>query len=220
MNKIFFTLLTAILLFSCGKSQNRIERIGNLTIVHLKGTSYQRGYDYGKLLKQDIHEIVERWKKDVENTYQQDFDSIIEYFFNSTHLLKTAENYTPDLLKEIKGISNGCGIDYNTILAYQMSEEINAFSEDLKANKCTSISIDKTDSTSSILAQNMDPPLLFHGTPVLLHITDIENKDEKYIFTFPGFVGLCGLNSNGIGVTCNGISMLNHSTSGLPVAFI
>ncbi|HEY9114762.1 MAG TPA: C45 family peptidase [Bacteroidales bacterium] len=219
MKKIFLFLFIGVVFFSCENSQNKVERIGNLTIVHLKGNPYQIGYDYGKLLKPEIKTLVEKWKKDVEDTYNQDFDLVAKHFFSSTHFIKNAEKYNPELLEEIRGISDGSGIDYNTIFAFQMSEEIDALSDALKATRCTSISINKTDSTPTILAQNMDPPLLFHGTPVLLHITDDANN-EKFIFTFPGFIGLCGLNSNGVGVTCNGISMLNHSSDGLPVSFI
>ncbi len=212
--------IMALIIYSCGKTRSSIERNGNLTIVHLYGTPYQRGYDYGTLLKQEIEEIVERWKEDVETTCQQDFVSVIQHFFNSTAFLNIAEHEFPGLLEEIKGISRGCGIEYETILALQMSEELDALSDDLKATNCTSVSIDRTDSTSTFLAQNMDPPLLFHGTPLLLHMTETENKSEQYIFTFPGLVGLCGMNSCGVGVTCNGMSMLNHASTGLPVSFI
>jgi isopenicillin-N N-acyltransferase-like protein len=220
MNKIVLLALVGIFAFSCKKIQSTIEQNGNLTIVHLYGTPYQRGYDYGTLLKPQIEEIVEKWMKNVEQTYNQDFNSVIQLFFNSTAFVSSARHHIPDLLEEIKGISEGCGIDYETILALQMSEEIEALSDDLKAIGCTSLSINKTDSTPTLLAQNMDPPQLFHGTPVLLHISGAKNTSEKYIFTFPGLVGLCGLNSCGVGITCNGISMLNHTNTGMPVAFI
>ena len=64
----------------------------------------------------------------------------------------------------------------------------------------------------------MDPPLIFHGFPTLLNLKKL-NKQESFIYTFPGFLGLCGMSEN-IGVACNGISMLNHRKDGLPVAFI
>ncbi|MBN1895893.1 hypothetical protein JW906_15510 [bacterium] len=220
VNKLRLVTISVFILFSCNKNQNSIDKIGNLTIVHLHGTPYQRGYDYGHMLKHEIRDIVEIWKQEVETTFSQDFNTIIQHFFQSTSYVATAEKYMPDLLKEIRGIAEGCGIDYNTILALQMSEEIDAHSDDSMANKCTSISINKTDSTSTFLAQNMDPPLYFHGKPTLLHLTDPDNKSEKFVFTFPGLVGLCGLNSNSVGVACNGISMLNHTHTGLPVAFI
>ena len=220
MKKALLLLFICSLFLSCESSRNEIEMTDGLTIVHLTGTPYQVGYNYGKLLKPEIKNLVGKWKREVERTYNQDFDEVIEHFFRTTHFLDTAGYYLPDLLKEINGISKGCGIDYNTILAFQMSEEINAMSNDLAASNCTSISINKTGSAPTILAQNMDPPKLFHGMPVLLHIIDPEKNTEKFIFTFPGFIGLCGLNSNGIGVACNGISMLNFSDKGLPVSFI
>ena len=52
-----------------------------------------------------------------------------------------------------------------------------------------------------------------------MHFKKRGNQPESYVFTFPGFIGLCGLSKN-VAVTCNGISMLNHREDGLPVAFV
>ena len=77
-----------------------------------------------------------------------------------------------------------------------------------------------SDSTRpAILAQNMDPPIFLHGFPTLLHIKDSITGIESYVYTFPGFIGLCGMNAN-IAITCNGISMLKSQKSGIPVAFV
>lgn len=40
------------------------------------------------------------------------------------------------------------------------------------------------------------------------------------MFSHAGMVGLCGVNSAGVAISCNNLSQLNHKTSGLPVAFV
>ena len=221
MKTLFYTLLLVIITldFSCN-SHRQIEKMGDLTVLHLNGSSYERGLAHGKILKHEIEDITTRWKIEVEKTYQADFHKVVSSFFRSTSYVDTIQAYCPELLEEVRGISDGSGIDYETILAFQMSEEIDVLSDNLKGKHCTSIGVSKTDSTPAFLAQNMDPPLFLHGFPVLLHSSGNESHPESYIYTFPGFIGLTGMNSKGVAVTCMSMSMLNHSLSGLPVSFI
>lgn len=214
-----FLLIIIALVFSC-KEKSQIEKIDNLTVLHLKGSDYQQGFAHGQFLKSEINDILERWKIEVEKSSNKDFNQVIDDFFQSVTYVDSIKKYCPELLEEIKGIAEGSGIEYKTVLAFQMSEEIDVLSDELTGKHCTSIGIEKTDTTAGFLAQNMDPPLFLHGNPVLLHVTDNETKTESFVYTFPGFIGLTGLNSNSVGITCLSMSMLNYSKSGLPVAFI
>jgi isopenicillin-N N-acyltransferase like protein len=214
-----FLLITVFSAFSCNE-KSQIEKIDNLTILHLRGSDYQKGFAHGQFLKSEINEILERWKIEVEKSYNKDFNQTIDNFFQSVTYVDSIKKYCPELLEEIKGIAEGSGIEYKTILAFQMSEEIDVLSAELSGKHCTSIGIASTDSTPTYLSQNMDPPFFLHGSPVLLHITDTDSKTESYIYTFPGFIGLTGINSNSVAVTCMSMSMLNYSKSGLPVSFI
>jgi hypothetical protein len=210
----FFVL---IVLFACN-NKSWVEHNDKLTILHLYGTPYERGVFHGKTLKNEIGKITGRWINEVEDNGKINFENVILEFYSTTTIVDSLKKYTPELLNEVKGISDGCGINYETILAFQLSEEIELFLNDNKGNKCTAISINNLADGSTIVAQNMDPPLYLHGFPVVLHI--IENEIESYVYTFPGFIGLDGVNSKGIALTCNGISMLNKSNGGLPVSFI
>jgi len=212
-------LFAAIFLYGCGLKSS-VEQKNNLTILHLTGNHYDQGFAHGKLLKKDINDIIERWKKEVEQQYQMPFAKATKLFFSTTDIVESINNCCPELIEEIRGISDGSEIDYNTILSFQLSEEIDVLYDITKANRCTSISINRTDSTPTLLAQNMDPPKFLHGKPVLLHFINSKTNDQSYVFTFPGFIGLTGLNSNGVGITCNGMSMLNRSKDGLPVSFV
>lgn len=218
MRTIVTIILIVLLAFGCS-SNNRKEQIGQLSLLHLDGSNYEQGFAHGRLLKEEIKEIITRWKSVVEMDYNQPFDSVIEMFFLSTNYRLAIKEYCPELLEEVQGLADGAEVDKVTMLAFQMSEEISVLQDELNASHCTSISINSSDTTSTLLAQNMDPPLFLHGTPILLHLIN-EDNTEAYVFTFPGFIGLCGLNNQSVGITCNGISMLNHSKSGLPVSFI
>ncbi|PLX01252.1 MAG: hypothetical protein C0594_13605 [Marinilabiliales bacterium] len=222
MNEMRFSMLflfMGLILFSCSE-KSTIETKGKLTILHLHGNQYSRGFSHGKLLKKEIGQILSKWKKEVEGTYNKRFDTVVSSFFKETSYLDTIEKYKPELLNEIKGISDGAEIEYETILAFQMSEEIDVLAGEISGKHCTSIGIASTDSTPSFLSQNMDPPLFLHGKPVLLHIYSEESQNESYVYTFPGFIGLTGLNSKGVAITCMSLSMLNYSKSGMPVSFI
>lgn len=212
-------LAISIIVFLSGcRPQSNIEYKNGLTIIHLYGDSYDRGKSHGELLKDEISSIIDRWKIEVENEYNMSFNRAIDLFFNSTGFEKSITDCCPELIKEIKGISDGSGIDYRTILAFQLSEEIDVFSDLSKASHCTSMSINRNDELPTFLAQNMDPPKFLHGKPTLLHF--VSDTLESYVFTFPGFIGLTGMNSEGVGITCNGMSMLNKSLEGIPVSFM
>jgi len=217
---VLISLVFALIVFGGCNKLGKIEKNNNLTVLHLEGTPYERGLAHGQLLREEIKIIVSKWEKVVEENNSKSFDSIISDFFDNTTYVEIIKKTCPDLLEEVYGISEGSGIKYETILAFQMSEEIDALSDELNNKHCTAIGINRTDTEPTFLAQNMDPPKFLHAYPTLLHIIDNETKLESYVFTFPGFVGLNGVNSNGVAITCNSMSMLNYSKHGLPVAFI
>ncbi len=221
MKKSSFLLIVVLLLaiYSCRDSK-RTEKINNLTIIHSDGTPYERGLIHGQQLREEIDTIINRWKNIVEEEFEQDFDKVIKEFFKRTTYVEIIKKVCPDLLQEVYGISEGCGIKFETILAFQLSEEISALSNEMGDKHCTAIGINKTEMEPTYLAQNMDPEKFLHGFPLILHITDDKTKIESYVYTFPGFIGLDGLNSEGVAITCNSMSMLNYSKHGLPVSFI
>ena len=95
-----------------------------LPILHLNGTPYENGFQHGKIMRSRIIDLVELWKKDIEKNYQISADIFINTFLDSTDYIPAIKKWTPDLLEEIKGISDGSGIDFNTIFAFQLIDEI------------------------------------------------------------------------------------------------
>jgi isopenicillin-N N-acyltransferase-like protein len=193
---------------------------GNLKILVLEGTPYERGLQHGKALNKEIHELVKLWKEDIEKTYKTKADVFIKKFLAATHFEKAIKEWTPELWDEIKGISEGSGLDFDTVFAFQLVDEIWVLGSDIHSEKCTTIGLEKTDKHPAMVAQNLDIPYFYHGFQTLLHIKDTERGLETYLFTFPGFIAANGLNSRSVAVVVNAIQQLENSRDGLPVAFV
>lgn len=219
MKSNFFLIMAIWMIvgFSSCKTGSYLELRDELTIVHLKGTPYERGAAYGQMLKQEIHETIAKWKQEVESNCQQDLTEVIDEFFSSTKYRESIELLDPDLLDEVFGMSESSKIDFNILLAFQMSEELFTVICQDPRSRCTSIGKTRTDTSASILGQNMDPPQFLHGHPILLHIIPENGDPESLVFSVPGLLGLAGMNDRGVAITCMGISMLNHARQGLPV---
>ena len=215
---IIILMLFACVFLRCNKPEITANN-HKLTVLELNGDNYSRGLIHGKTLKTEITTILQRWKKELETNFQKDFEVVLQTFFDKTSMVDSITKYCPDLIEEVKGIAKGSEQDFNIILAFQLSEEIENAGRHFLFENCTSVSISADSTRHAILAQNMDPPLFLHGFPTLLHITDSLSGIESYVFTVPGFIGLCGMNQN-VAVTCNGISMLNYQKGGIPVAFM
>lgn len=194
----------------------------NLPILHLNGTPYENGFQHGQIMKSRIHELVGLWKNDIEKKYQIPADKFITIFLDSTDYIPSIKKWTPDLLEEIKGISAGSGIDFNTILAFQLIDEIwtNARLIDIP-HHCTSVGINnyKKDGSPNYIAQNIDITPFYHGFEILLDIKDKNTDSRKLVTTFAGYIGANGLNKH-IGITENTLSDLKSSLNGLPVCCI
>jgi len=194
----------------------------NLPILHLNGTPYENGFQHGKIMKNRIIELVGLWKNDIERNYQLPADEFIKIFLDSTNYVPAIKKWTPDLLEEIKGISAGSGIDFNTIFAFQLTDEIWTNARLIHIpHHCTSVGINnyKINGSSNYVAQNIDITPFYHGFQILLDIKDRKTNSRKLVTTFAGYIGANGLNKH-IGITENTLSDLKSSLNGLPVCCV
>jgi hypothetical protein len=196
-----------------------IEQLNGLKVLHLEGSPYTRGRVHGSLLKKEIHALVKRWARQVESDLEMPLDSVVIQFIKKTRYLEVIRQEAPDLLEEVRGISDGAELDFYLILGLQISEELEDMRSTVLSHRCTALGTG-SGKNPACLAQNVDLPPFLHGDPVLLHIRDRDSELEAFVYTFPGFIGLNGMNSHRVAVTCNSISMLNYDTHGLPVSFI
>ena len=92
----------------------------SIIVVVLEGSAYERGLTHGKTLKKEINEVVAIWKNHLESDYKLKADSFIEHFLKKTDFLPAIKKWTPNLFKEVLGISDGAGIDFLSKLIKKM----------------------------------------------------------------------------------------------------
>lgn len=234
MNKIFVVIL--ICFMSCHSQTDKgTERTKNtkktekpsleliadkkLSIIRLTGTPYERGLQHGNVLKEEIKAVTDSLLIDIEKTTSEKPVEFIRKFLKETDFISSMKKWTPELLEEIKGISEGSGISSDIIFMHQLGDEFFFSTKYLFAHKCSSIGINKNNSHPTITAQNMDIPTYFHGYQTVMRIKD-ENDHESMVLTIPGHIGITGMNNSAISINCNILMQLQAQSKGLPVSAI
>lgn len=180
-------------------------------------TPYDRGLAHGRMLRTDIHELVGRWQNDVHENFGISADEFVKRFLARSHYVDAIRKWTPELLDEVRGIADGAGIPYETMLAYQLGDEMWTEGGDVSKH-CTSVGVDRRGNQPAMVAQNMDIETFYGGFVVVLEIHG--DGAVQLVLTYPGLIGLNGMNRNAIGVCTNTLERLSGSRDGLPVAFV
>ena len=127
---------------------------GEKRLVVLEGSAYERGKMHGEKLKDEITELVKIWKSNLRDTYKIDPDKFIGDFIDQTDYLPAIKEFTPDLLEEVRGIAEGCGIDFNTMYVFQLVDEYWLNGGDLKVEHCSSLGMNRNDIDPACVGQN------------------------------------------------------------------
>jgi len=214
---IFLVLTAPVITFALERPSPTGE--ATLRVVELKGTPYQRGQIHGRSLKPEIQELIKRWKADLEKTYSVPATAFIGKLLEASDFEPAIERWTPGLLDEVRGIADGAGIDFQTMYAFQLVDEIWVMADDLGLAKCTTIATRRMGNTPALVAQTMDIPPFYHGFQTVLRIKGNAEEPGALVFTIPGVVAINGLNEYSIAVCVNAVTQLAYSPKGLPVAF-
>ena len=188
-------------------------------VLELKGTPAERGKKYGEQLREQIQKSVAIWKQNVQTTFKMDPDAFINKFVAETNYIPAIEHWTPGLLDEVRGISEGSGIDFNTILAFQLMDEYWVNADAIAIEHCSVLGTAATALHPNVIAQNMDLETFRDGFQTILHITEPSGL-QQFVLTQPGLIAFNGMNSAGVGVNTNTVAQLAHARQGLPVAFV
>jgi len=192
-----------------------------LRIVDLEGgTPYHMGLVHGRALKGEIRDLVKRWKADLEKTYGVPADDFIAEFLKKTDFKPAISRWTPGLLDEVRGIADAAGLDFDTMYAYQLIDEMWAIGPDVMPAKCTTVAAGKRNGQPATVAQTLDIPEFYHGYQTVLRVRDEKEGLESLVFTIPGVLAANGLNDRSVGVCVNAVTQLAYSTKGLPVDFV
>ena len=197
----------------------------DMPVIVLEGPPRKRGQIHGESLRPKIKEIVAIWKDFLHESKKMHPDEYLAKFLEDTNFKPAIQKWTPDLLEETKGISEGSGVDFDTIYAFQLMDEEwwygsnLLFERKLKSKNCSGLGVFGQEGQPAMQAQNMDLPRLTDGFQTILHIKHPDSSLESFAFTFAGFIVTNGMNNRPIGVCVNTISQINYSTDGLPVAY-
>jgi hypothetical protein len=193
----------------------------SIDFLEISGTPRNRGRAYGEGLRSKIIERDRTWRHQIETACNLPANDFIARFLGETNFLPAIEYWTPGLLEEVRGISEGCGLSYDAVLAAQFMDEEWWYQQSLTgAHHCSSLGGKAANNAGNIIGQTMDLPVWMNGFQTLLLIRDVAPGTDVYVVTVAGMIGLMGANSRGFGVCVNTLLQLNHSASGLPVAFV
>ncbi|MBD3322078.1 MAG: hypothetical protein GF350_13350 [Chitinivibrionales bacterium] len=181
-----------------------LEYQENVPVLHVKGTHYEAGLQYGVLLKKEIavsHSEIEIFRQKLEKETAANlpwFKRLLFFLFAERYIKKEIESYTKKMpaecLEYAKGLSDGSGIDLEQWLLYTFWSDIfwNCFAFILK------------DGDRVIHGRNYDFYTNFLSKYPLLVDYDITGK---YRFTSITFIGMpvltTTLNESGLSHSVN-----------------
>ena len=219
---IIFQFLTLAICGTVFSQQQKIKSniIKNVPVIELSGNGYNRGLQHGKILKTEIDIAFKKWKTSLESFTQQNADTLISKFYQSTNFVPAIKKWTPEIYDEINGIAASSGQTFIDVYCYQLADEFWVYMDKIQhteVNHCSGIGVAATSFNPAYIAQNLDGPGYMDGSQILIHIKAYKNDPEQYLLSGVGLIGMNGVNSKGIGVTVNTLMDLNASNDGLPV---
>ena len=189
-------------------------------VLVLEGTPYERGLTHGKTLKKEIHEVVALWKAQLGSPGGAYADAFIQKFLEETDFAPAIKKWTPGLLEEVRGIADGAEIDFDTIYAFQLMDEIWLYQSGLEGEACSAIAFERQGDRPSLVAQNMDLEPFREGYQVLMHVKHPDSDLESLFLTCAGLIVTTGMNNAPLGVAVNAMGQMDFGPEGLPVAFV
>lgn len=172
--------------------------------IEVAGAPREMGRQLGEAARQEVRGFcevaLERVNKTVAVSRQRAYDV-------AERSLQLAEEYAPDYVEELRGVSDAAGVSLVELMLLQVRNQLTP-GADKPASRavsdagCTSLSIAEVPGSGPVVAQNWDnDPLLDEftvvlrrrppGKPAMLHITQA------------GLIAYIGLNDAGIGACLN-----------------
>ena len=177
-----------------------------ITVVYLTGSPYEIGLAHGKLCRKEILEV----NRHIFEYYEKiSHDSQSQWLTRSRRL----EKHIPtEYIEEMRGISEGAGIEYDKILF------LNTVSTISQGNGCFAFSFKDKNSKIITLRQgdiNTKSPLY---KDMILYIIKPQKGYGFAAILNPGWVdGESGMNENGITVSQNNIGIRQTEWNIMPI---
>ncbi|MEW9673389.1 C45 family autoproteolytic acyltransferase/hydolase [Ammoniphilus sp. 3BR4] len=179
--------------------------------IKVSGNSYECGFQVGVKAREEITKAVQLYKK-MFRYNKVEWEKARE---EANKYIPWIQEYDEDIMEEIRGISEGAEIDLLDIVA------LNARSEIMSSNDgCTSMAAvpPSTKYRETIIGQNWDWVGKIKDSLIILEIEQ-DNKPKILMCTEAGIVGKIGMNSSGIGVCLNFLS-IQQKEYGVPIHIV
>jgi hypothetical protein len=194
-------------------------------VVYCSGDGLSRGLAHGESIRTEVRKAVHTWEAALSERTGKPPQEAVSALLDGTDFAATVTARCPDLVEEVRGIARGANLDMRTVLAYNLMDEEWWFFRDFPrgVTGCTVVArMHERDSRSAlriVLGQTMDLPASMDGSQIVLRVRT-GDAPEALILSAAGMIGLAGANCAGVSVCVNTLSMLEHSVSGIPVAFV
>ena len=175
--------------------------------ITLTGSPRQRGRQHGSSLAAQIRLNLKFYQSIFGLPDSRLLDLGEEYY-------NIISEYNADFAQEILGIAEGASLDPRWIAALNARTEILSLTTGQAPAECTTLFSGPT----ALLGQNWDWSRTLEGLAVVMRI-EFDDNFVIYTLTEPGILGKIGLNSVGLGV-CLNILSIEQPVSGLPIHIV
>lgn len=194
--------------------KGRLLYNNGVPILYLSGNNYEMGYQYGILLKDDIRKIVKNITE-IKKIYISQQPFYYRLFSNNyiNHKLNKISSRLPEkYIEELKGISDGSGVDIKDLLFINISGNI-------IQGRCASII--SSDNGNIIHGRNFDLIPHFLSDYFVIVNYNGENQNSYTNFGIISYIGCFqGMNNKGISISLNyGEGAYNKKYNGIPIGF-
>lgn len=174
------------------KGKPRLEYFNSIPIIHVYGSPYEMGFQYGSLLKSQLNSLSELARDLFSAKRLNEFMSIAK---------AASTNLPPAMFEEIKGMADASGVDLNDLLAINLVPRTN----------CSTLAVwgDATTDGHLIMGRNAD--YSFKNVNKALGILVVKHPEKGLATVTSSFLGMIGGFS---GMNEKGVSygnMLSHN---------
>lgn len=186
--------------------------------LQVKGTAYERGFQIGQSLKNQIATNLASQKL----FYNDTATSLLDWSEKAQSYADFTAELAPDVLAELEGTAAGAELSFAEILYLYTIYERSFFAEAI-TDKCTSFVAHgaATADGSVICGQTNDERLDEYRSEMdcVIHHLDSQSKLESLIYTHPGIPAYMGMNNYGLAIMWTYIDN-GQRQPGLPTAGI
>lgn len=177
--------------------------------ILIAGSPEERGFQYGREAAPQIHDNLQFYKN-MFATYGISWEKAKA---TAMQYVPSIRDYLPEAIPEIEAIAKGSGCEFEEILALNCRSEIIFAMPD----GCSSLGAlpELTDNGHTYLGQTWDWLRPANKTTVVLEVHP-ENGPSMVICAEAGIIGGKGLNSSGLGVCLNALS-IGRGRIGVPL---